>query len=581
MSKRILFVLASPEYLRYYDTTMTALAERGHHVAVSVNWLRERKHARLAELIADSRIDILGQAPSRDDVWVHWARAVRGTFDFVRYLHPRLAGASALRERSKRKSAPRIFWGLDRIRTLSPKALERVYSVLRLAENAIPVSGRLQQFLRDIRPDLVVVSPLVDAMSAQVDVVRAAQSLGIPAALAVASWDNLTNKGHLRVVPDAVMVWNEHQKQEAVSLHGVPPDRVAVTGAQLFDRWFDRQPSQSREGFAAMVGLPADRPFILYTGSSIFIARSEHEVPFVRRWLAALRASDVPELRDAAVLIRPHPFNAQAWEQADFSGSGAVAVWPRQRYTPASESSRDSLFDSLYYSSAVVGINTSAMIEAAILSKPVLSVITPEFARTQEGTVHFHYLLPENGGFLRIASSFGDHVTQLADILRNPDAAREQLDRFVDSFIRPHGRAHACTPRLCDALERASTTRRAATRDSFAVRLIRIGLWPLAVMTAWLSPSLDADGKPKDAWWRRFGPAWERLIKRLVIRPARLSSRALGRGARALGKRLRHLGRALRAVLSRARRLVRHARYHIAVRVRGTIAPTDGTDGRS
>ena len=34
------------------------------------------------------------------------ARAVRGTFDFVRYLHPRLAEAPALRARMKRKVLP-------------------------------------------------------------------------------------------------------------------------------------------------------------------------------------------------------------------------------------------------------------------------------------------------------------------------------------------------------------------------------------------------------------------------------------------------------------------------------------------
>ena len=580
MSKRILFVLASPEYLRYYDTTMTALVDRGNTVLVGVNSLRERKHARLSELIADSRIEIVGKIATRDDLWVHWARAVRGTFDFVRYLHPRLAGASALRERAKRKSAPRLVWGLNRIRTLSPRALDRIYGVLRLAEAAIPASVRLRRFLEATRPDLVVVSPLVDSMSNQVDMVRAAQSLGIPAALAVASWDNLTNKGHLRVVPDAVMVWNEHQKQEAVSLHGVPPDRVVVTGAQLFDRWFDREPSQSRASFAAMVGLPNDRPFVLYTGSSIFIARSEYEVPFVRRWLTALRGSEVAELRDAAVLIRPHPFNSQAWEEADFSEWGPVAVWPRQRYTPASETSRDSLFDSLKYSSAVVGINTSAMIEAAILRKPVFSVVTPDFARTQEGTVHFHYLLPENGGFLRVASSFEDHLVQLADILAHPDAAREQLDRFVASFIRPNGLTKAATPKLCDALEHAAAMHVVARRDGFGVRVLRIGLWPLAAITAWLSPSLDDDGKPRDAWWRGVGPARERLVKRFMIRPMRTGRKVLAGGMRALVKRSRRGRHALRTVLLRVRRAMRHARYHVAVRLRG-IAPTDGTDGRS
>ena len=101
---RFLFALSSPEYLRYYDTTMAELVRRGHDVAVGVNWLKEKKHARLDALMPDPAIRVVGHLPSRDDIWVRFARAVRGAFDFVRYLHPRLADAGALRERALRKA---------------------------------------------------------------------------------------------------------------------------------------------------------------------------------------------------------------------------------------------------------------------------------------------------------------------------------------------------------------------------------------------------------------------------------------------------------------------------------------------
>ena len=91
------------------------------------------------------------------------------------------------------------------------------------------LAPHLTAFLREEHPDLVVVSPLVDLMSVQVDVVRASHALGIPVALPVASWDNLTNKGLLRVEPDMVMVWNEAQKAEAVRYPGIAASRVAVT----------------------------------------------------------------------------------------------------------------------------------------------------------------------------------------------------------------------------------------------------------------------------------------------------------------------------------------------------------------
>jgi len=227
-----------------------------------------------------------------------------------------------------------------------------------------------------------------------------------------------------------------------------------------------------------------------------------------------------------------------------------------------------------------VGINTSAMIEAAILSKPVLSVVTPDFARTQDGTVHFRYLLPENGGFLRVASSFDEHVTQLVDILRSPDVVREQLDRFVGSFIRPEGRAQASTPRLCDALLRAAGLHVAARSETFGSRLARVALWPVAVVIDKFSPPLDADGKAGDTWLQGLGPRWERVIKRGVIRPFRFVRRGIVGAVRGLAKRSRRPARWLRAVPTRALRAVRHARYHLAVWVRSTVTPSDGTDGR-
>ncbi len=557
MSRRILFVLASPEYLRYFDTTMALLAQRGNHVAVAVNWLREKKHARLETLIADPRIEIAGQLPARADLWLHTARAVRGTFDFVRYLHPSLAHATALRQRARRKAAPRIVSALDRVRTLSPGALRRLYGVLRAIESAVPVSATLVAYLRERRPDLVVVSPLVDLVSSQVDTVRAAQALGIPVALAVASWDNLTNKGHLRVVPDVVTVWNARQEEEASTLHGIPRDRVTVTGAQLFDRWFEREPSQTRASYCATVGLADERPFVLYTGSSIFIARSEFEVPFVRRWLTALRQDGPRELRDVNVVIRPHPFNSEAWETADMSDLGPVTIWPKARYTPASETSRNGFFDSLYYCAAVVGINTSAMIEAAILRKPVLSLLTPEFARTQEETVHFHYLLPENGGFLRVASDVKRHLEQLAEVLLAPDVSRSELEHFVASFLRPHGVGESATPRLVAALEGAAVAPAAqavrAHRDGVGVVALRWALFPLACLVALFSPPVTSEGKLADGWFKRTHPI-RKLKKHLMTTPARRLERTAQRVSKEGAKLVRTGRRRVASLLGRPQR---------------------------
>ena len=196
-------------------------------------------------------------------------------------------------------------------------------------------------------------------------------------------------------------------------------------------------------------------------------------------------------IRDVHVLVRPHPYNGQAWRADDFAGLAGVAVWPRGGYDPVDETNRAGLFDSLFHSAAIVGINTSAMIEAAIVGRPVLAIQAPEFAGTQEGTLHYRHLLPENGGFLRVSSSFPDHLAQLSGVLHDPQASRDQLDRFVRSFIRPCGRDIPATGVLADAIERyGRTPRRAPARDSMWTPVLRALLRPLAWGgSLWLSPS--------------------------------------------------------------------------------------------
>jgi hypothetical protein len=80
------------------------------------------------------------------------------------------------------------------------------------------------------------------------------------------------------------------------------------------------------------------------------------------------------------------------------------------------------------------------MIDAAILGKPVCTVELPDIPNRQRGTVHFEYLVTVGGGFVRTATSFDEHLNMLAELVRrDPYERDEQSDRFVRTFVRPHG----------------------------------------------------------------------------------------------------------------------------------------------
>ncbi len=452
---RILFVLHYPAHLRLFDSAIAELLKRGHTIHLAFDAPDKLAEGLEALEGTGHGLELLGALPRRSGFWGALARDLRRGIDYARYLHPEFVETPELRRRIEDGLPWSLRW-LIRTSTLSQPAARLLIRLLLALEGAVPSSASFERWVSDVRPDVAVVSPLVNDASPQTDVVKAARALRVPSLLAVGSWDHLTTKGLIREHPDRVLLWNEAQAAEAMELHAVPGRKLTVTGAQPFDRWFDREPSSTPEDFRERAGLPPNKPFVLFVGSTATISTPAAELEFVRSWIAALRSSATPEIRDLAVLVRPHPYNPGAWERADVSDLGDVAVWPRGGANPVDPADRNDYFDSLYHSVGVVGINTSAMIEAAIVGRPVHTVRVPEFSETQAGTVHFRYLLPEHGGFLRVADSLPEHLDLLAETLTRPDLVADQIERFVGSFIRPRGVRQPATPIVASAVEDAA-----------------------------------------------------------------------------------------------------------------------------
>ena len=446
---KILFIARHYSYLRLFESAVAELASRGHDLVLAADREEALGGRQMVERIAAAHPNVrLTEAPGRHaGAWSELARQIRLGLDYLRFLDSRYADAPHLRRRA-RDRAPRLVVRLAES-SLGPAPLARL---LRALERGLPGARQSEQFIRAERPDVVLITPLVDIGSPQLDHFAAARRLGIRTVLPVGSWDHLSSKALLRSYPDRVTVWNESQRKEATDLHGVPADRVVVTGAQCYDQWFGRAPAEPYAAFCQKVGLRPDKPFVLYVVSSLFKG-TVSEPEFVEAWIRAVRSSDDPRLKDVGILVRPHPARLDEWRGVDLTGYRDVAFWGAH---PVDPESKADYFDSLYYSAAVVGINTSAFIEAAVVGKPVLTVLLPEIsAVNQEGTLHFHYLLNVNGGLLRVSRSLDEHVPQLAAALTGHGGGDEKAARFVEGFVRPFGRDEAATPRFVAAIESA------------------------------------------------------------------------------------------------------------------------------
>jgi hypothetical protein len=468
---RILFALNEPGYFRFYGATIVELERRGWHVSLVYDKPEKRGTDLAVPAEARDRVRSLGALPGGVS---SIASALRISIDCVRYLEPAFRDAAFLRRRAEKELPPALTF-LTRIKRLPRTVVSAVIGAARLAERMLPADSGMREFLERVQPDVVVVSPLViigGSGVAETELLKAARARRIPTIVAVASWDHLTSKGLIRIVPDAVTVWNDVQAHEAATLHRIPRRRILITGAQSFDRWFNRPAAGALSAFRRTLGIGDRQRVLLLVGSSPNMAPGSSEVEFARRWIAAIRGSRNPDVREAFVLVRPHPGNAEVWRDVDL-GDPNANVYPRSY--PSSILLTDAEVDAFWYSllasSAVVGVNTTAMIEAAIVRRPVFSVRDPAFAHSQQQTLHFEYLSADAGGFTNVADGLAEHVRQVEALFAEAEPDLRRSDNFVARFVRPLGMTTGATEHLCDAIERVAATRRPirAAADTMAV----------------------------------------------------------------------------------------------------------------
>jgi FkbM family methyltransferase len=450
---RFLVIVRQKKNADTFDTTIARLLTAGHAVTLAVQErLDETARASLAGRFPYPNFELVTPPEGRGDQWRAAAPLLRATRDWAQYLRPAYRHAAKLRERAAQrlvKAAGSSQGVSDSLSVDGPHA-DRIRETLELVERTIPSDRLHEEFIRRHTPDVVLVSPGLHFGSAQTDFIKSARACGIPVWMLLFSWDNLSTKGVLPLAPDRMFVWNEQQRREAEELHDYPAERVIVAGAPRFDEFFSLQSVVGYQDFLRPLDLDPGVPTLLYVCSSRFIAADE--LSFINRWLSALRASPDEALRRCNVMVRPHPDQvlvdteeavprtwaalpqATGWVQRPFGDPRAIVL--RTTYgTP------QAFYECLHHAAAVVGLNTSAELEAGIAARPVFTVLADgEGADGQAHTLHFNYLLRSHGGFVEYAPDLATHVAQLSASLQSPpDPAA--IHRFIREFLRPRGDA--------------------------------------------------------------------------------------------------------------------------------------------
>jgi hypothetical protein len=135
---------------------------------------------------------------------------------------------------------------------------------------------------------------------------RAAAERSMPLCAPIISFDNPTTRNWLPARFDRYLVWNRYNADQILrSYPELDPDSVRVVGAPQFDFYWDDSYLWPEDEWRSRLGLPGDRPVILFGGGPSRIL--PHEPNIVEQLDDALESGEIPGA--PVLLFRRHPMD--------------------------------------------------------------------------------------------------------------------------------------------------------------------------------------------------------------------------------------------------------------------------------
>jgi hypothetical protein len=289
-------------------------------------------------------------------------------------------------------------------------------------------------------------------------VVAAAQSLGIPTATFIFSWDNVTSKGRIIAPFDHYFVWSPLMRDELLAFYpALDPAQISVVGTPQFDPYADRTIAWSRQEFFRRIGADASRKLICYSGGDPSVYTAEHEyVTLLMRQIrsgqvrgnpqVALRPSPADEGRQFEAARREFPellFLPPAWEHTN------PGDWTRIVPSPEDVAILTNL---TRHADVNINLNSTMTLDFAIHDRPVVNLgfdlrTPPPFGQPLwDFFWQFeHYRPVVDLGAARCARTPDELADALNAYLDDPSLDRQGRRRFVELEVGlPVGESSDC-----------------------------------------------------------------------------------------------------------------------------------------
>lgn len=323
-----------------------------------------------------------------------------------------------------------------------------VRRIIRWLDGFVAIDPEVATLLDKYKPDLVLAPDIVFPLDRIF--LRAAKRKGYFVIGLTRSWDNLTSKGVIQVLPDKLILHTTRMKLQAMELVGVPEKNIFVSGPPDYDKYF-KPLMTTKEEFCRLLGIPENRRLILFapfydefTGSAIIM---------MNELLRAVKDGHLPS--DIHFLIRYRPATPEFLpgvieESRNYTITKPCSMFFKVKnrvqnptkdweFSPADV---ELLVHSIAFSEMTINTYSTIAIDAAAADRPIIGIrydadshIKPQNSVVKIADAHDHYRELERAGGVALVHDNDELIAAINRYLEHPELDRAGRKKIIRDQI--------------------------------------------------------------------------------------------------------------------------------------------------
>lgn len=297
-------------------------------------------------------------------------------------------------------------------------------------------------------PDLVFLANLFG--DEETSMLRQTKRRGIKSIGLINSWDKITSRCMIRLLPDKLIVPNELVKEEAIKYVDMPENDIEIMGVPNYDVFINAKPS-SKEEFYKKIGADISKRIIAFCPLGKTYSSIDSEI--IYSILDLKHKNLIPQDTQLLVRFPPNDFvdldNLKNKDELIFYQPGVRFSLGGKRLDSGSERNNrrvdwdmndadiQTLYDTLFYMSLLICQASSLTIDASIFDKPIINfkiksvdILPPRDANWLYQLSHYQNI--RNSGGVKMVENKEQLAEWINKYLDNPRIHSDGRKRIVE-----------------------------------------------------------------------------------------------------------------------------------------------------